>query len=64
MNVSQESLGTLNNRCHALHQWLAAMRTMGALPAEAQAWILMHAVTTMCDWVEAAQKEDGMGSSI
>ena len=58
MSDRYESLGILNNRCHGLHTWLGAMRTMGALPAEDQAWVLMQAVTTICGWVEAAQRED------
>ena len=57
MSTRTEALGTLNNRCHALHQWLSAMRTMGALRAEDQAWVLMQAVTTICRWVEDAQEE-------
>ena len=58
MNVRQETLGTLNNRCHGFHNWLAAMRTMGALSAEDQALILMQAVSTICSWVKAAAETD------
>lgn len=57
MNKRIETLGTLNNRCHGLHDWLAAMRTMGALDAQDQAWILMQAVSTMCRWIKTAAEE-------
>ena len=51
------TFGELNNRCHALHSWLSAMQTMGALPAEVRAGIFMNAVTTICEWVKAAAEE-------
>lgn len=54
MNIRPQTLGELNNRCHGFHVWLGAMRTMGALSAEDQAWILMQAVSTICRWIEVA----------